>query len=172
MSFLLVQFLPAQCPRTQSRSVHRGECDCGRWPLCRLVSVPSRQLPPTRGQLVQEVFDINGFPYPNPLSCPSSTVCTRFLKILPEFFWPCRSTGSGGEGMESNHPRNVTPRNSVLKTGTATGPYPPPQPASALTMRAEVSLARAITGKCWLCRTLLHFIDQKTILQKIVLTKL
>lgn len=32
----------------------------------------------------------------------------------------------GGEGMESNHPRNVTPRNSVLKTGRATGPYPPP----------------------------------------------
>lgn len=29
--------------------------------------------------------------------------------------------------MESNHPRNVTPRNSVLKTGTATGPYPSPQ---------------------------------------------
>jgi hypothetical protein len=28
--------------------------------------------------------------------------------------------------MESNHPRNVTPRNSVLKTGTATGPYPSP----------------------------------------------
>ena len=34
---------------------------------------------------------------------------------------------SGGEGMESNHPRNVTPRNSVLKTGGATGPHPPPQ---------------------------------------------
>ncbi len=29
--------------------------------------------------------------------------------------------------MESNHPRNVTPRNSVLKTGEATGPHPPPQ---------------------------------------------
>ena len=28
--------------------------------------------------------------------------------------------------MESNHPRNVTPRNSVLKTGGATGPHPPP----------------------------------------------
>lgn len=28
--------------------------------------------------------------------------------------------------MESNHPRSVTPRNSVLKTGKATGPYPSP----------------------------------------------
>ena len=29
--------------------------------------------------------------------------------------------------MESNHPRSVTPRNSVLKTGGATGPHPPPE---------------------------------------------
>lgn len=33
--------------------------------------------------------------------------------------------------MESNHPRNVTPRNSVLKTGEATGPHPPPENDSA-----------------------------------------
>jgi len=28
--------------------------------------------------------------------------------------------------MESNHPRSITPRNSVLKTGGATGPHPSP----------------------------------------------
>ncbi len=62
--------------------------------------------------------------------------------------------------MESNHPRSVTPRNSVLKTGGATGPHPSPHNESRHLARwrdgvhvrvistDEVRLEFAFTGLC------------------------
>lgn len=41
--------------------------------------------------------------------------------------------------MESNHPRSVTPRNSVLKTGKATGPYPSPRQRTYTAVRVSES---------------------------------
>lgn len=61
----------------------------------------------------------------------------------------------GGEGMESNHPRNVTPRNSVLKTGEATGPHPPPHNLfghlARCCLRVQVRETQVLHRPRWKC---------------------